>query len=73
MPAQKSFDWQNAITSMLIPAIVFIGAAATLMSQVGDLKVMAKETSRTVQGISERLTKVETKVQFLYDERKQGK
>jgi len=63
-------DWRNALIPMIIPIVVLIGVFAVIHSQVGDLKVMMKETSLTIQTFSERLTKVETQVQFLYDERK---
>lgn len=63
----------NLVIQMLLPSMVFIGTAAVMYSQVADLKVLARTTSTSVQSISERLIKVETKVQFLYDERKEGK
>ena len=66
----KNTDWQNVLITMIIPVIALISTAGVIYAQVGDLKVMMKETSVNVQRMSERLTAVETKVQFLYDERK---
>ena len=63
----------NMLIQMVLPAIVFIGSAAVMHNQVSDLKIMAGDTAKSVQTISERLIGVETKVQILYDERKQGK
>lgn len=63
----------NMLIQMLLPALVFISTAAVMYSQVADLKVITRTMSNSVQSISERLIKVETKVQFLYDERKEGK
>lgn len=63
----------NILVTLILPAIVFIAAAAVISSQVSDLKTTAKETATIVHSISERLVKVETKVQVLYDERNQGR
>ena len=66
----KTSDWQNTVVTMLAPAVIFIASAGTLYSQVSDLKVMMRETTTILRSMSQRLTAVETKVQFLYDERK---
>ncbi|HHZ65109.1 MAG TPA: hypothetical protein EYN51_06385 [Flavobacteriales bacterium] len=68
--SNKQSAWQGSVATMLIPAIVFIASAGALFLQVSDLKVMMKETSTNIQSMSQRLTAVETKVQFMYDERK---
>ncbi len=63
----------NLLIQTLVPALIFIGSAAVAYSQVSDLKQSAKKTLETLQSMSERLVKVETKVQVLFDERKEGK
>ena len=62
--------WLLLAAQVLIPAVVFIGSAAVVYSQVSDLKQSAQKTLENVQSMSERLVRVETKVKFLYDERK---
>ena len=62
----------NIIITKVVPAIVFISSIGMLYGSVKDLKVTVEKTLTTVHQMSERLTKVETKVQFLYDERKRG-
>ncbi len=62
----------NTLIQMALPAIVFIGSAAVMHSQVSDIKVGMSNTAKSIQSIAERLTRVEEKVIFLYDERKKG-
>lgn len=62
----------NIVSQMIVPIVVFISAMGMLFMSVKDLKVTVEKTLTTVHQMSERLTKVETKVQFLYDERKRG-
>lgn len=69
----KQIDWQNVLSNNLISVIALVGTCAIMISQVSDLKSMAKEDRTVIQIMSERLTRVETKVQFMYDERKQEK
>lgn len=73
MPARKQIDWQNIIITLLIPAVVFIGSASVLYYKVDDIGKSAKETREDVGEVKERLTRVEERVKFLYDDRKQGK
>ena len=74
MPPPKAKEsWLSNNLVQLIPMlIIFIATAAVMHSQVSDLKVIMKDTRETMQSFSERLTRVETHVQFMYDERKRG-
>jgi len=53
------------LIQFIIPAIVFIGSAAVLYSKVNEIGETLKETTVQVQKLSERLARVETKVQYL--------
>jgi len=73
MAAKETTALTNLIVTVLVPLIIFVASAGILYSKVDDIGDTQKDHTETLNDMKHRITKVETKVEFLYDERKASK